>query len=40
MCIVGEVITLAVLEKGENRAATNAAVFFLFLFVGFYASFM
>ncbi|EXJ68734.1 uncharacterized protein A1O5_08528 [Cladophialophora psammophila CBS 110553] len=40
LCLVGEVITLAQLEKGQNRAATNAAVFFLFLFVGFYASFI
>ncbi|KAH0839199.1 putative MFS sugar transporter [Fonsecaea pedrosoi] len=40
LCLVGEVITLAQLDKGENKAATNAAVFFLFLFVGFYASFI
>ncbi|EXJ61686.1 hypothetical protein A1O7_02115 [Cladophialophora yegresii CBS 114405] len=40
LCLVGEAITLSQLEKGPNRAATNAAVFFLFLFVGFYASFI
>ncbi|KIX99687.1 uncharacterized protein Z520_04322 [Fonsecaea multimorphosa CBS 102226] len=41
LCLVGEVICLAQLDNGQkNRAATNAAVFFLFLFVGFYASFI
>jgi hypothetical protein len=40
MSLIGESIMLSILERGENAAVTKAAVFFLFLFLAFYACFM
>jgi hypothetical protein len=40
MSLIGESVMLSILERGENAAVTKAAVFFLFLFLAFYACFM
>ncbi|KAF7548430.1 hypothetical protein G7Z17_g7062 [Cylindrodendrum hubeiense] len=38
VALLGEIIMLAVFGDSDNRAATSAAVFFLFLHIGFYGS--
>ena len=41
LALVGEVITLSLLkDESGSRSVASAAVFFLFLHVGFYASFV